>query len=512
MRTTNILLCLAALLLSVSCIDDKGNYDYENSESVMPVSISGLAQDTTIQQGSTFTLEVGKHFKVNNDDPSRYTYEWSITEATTAGFLPTRTYIGKEENLNYPVKLAAGEWTLTFQVWDKQKDLYVKAQTHLNVVASPLDNGWYVLKDQDGYTDFDYITNSGKMYPNVLAPSEQRVRGEAVKMIYQNERYYHVQKNADGTSTTLTNQKALHILTTKDFCTFNAKDLQLFKSFNDEFYSAPTVCAPQDIDISGFAMNVFLINNNQIHSIYGMSNNIGKFAAPVVGDLDIYPCMINNAMYELVFDRKSHSFFSARAGGTTLTPFTDPAPNSSLPASVSNMPYDMIKMCAGQGRNYSGDYGFALMKGVNDGKTYLAHLRYDYSGTYSTYPIMTFLEVPSNSGLLNNECIACPASGEFIYYSIGNKLYTYTNASGIDQRDHLQLTLPEGEKISYIFNYRGAYGNNYNYLAVLSNTTTGWKLRIYEPEGVDIEEIKPEPIGTYSGTGTGRYVMYRTNM
>lgn len=176
------------------------------------------------------------------------------------------------------------------------------------------------------------------------------------------------------------------------------------------------------------------------------------------------------------------------------------------------MPYDMIKMCAGQGRNDSGDYGYALMKSINDGKTYLAHLRYDYSGTYATYPIMTFLEVPENSGLLNNECIACPASGEFIYYSIGNKLYTYTNASGIEQRDHLQLTLPENERISYIFNYRGAYGNNYNYLAVLSNTATGWKLRIYESAGVDIEEIKPEPVGTYSGTGTGRYVMYRTNM
>lgn len=511
MKTKDILLAAAAMVLAASCIDDKGNYDYEDASTVFPPVISGLPKDTTIQQGTDLVLTAGKHFSVANDDPGRYTYTWSITEATTAGFLPTRTYIGNEENLNYPVKLAAAEWTLTLQVWDKKLDLYTKAQTTLNVVASPLDRGWYILKDQDGYTDVDYITNGGKIYADVLAPTDHRVKGTAVKMAYQSGRYYHVQKNADGTSTTLSNQKVLHILTTEDMQTFNAKDLQLFKRFNDQFYTAPAQCAPQDIDVASSMGDLFFLNAGQMYSIYGMSANIGKFGGAKVGDLDLYPCMINNASDELVWDRKSRSFLSGKSSGTTFTPFTTPAPDASLPASLSAMPYDMVKMCAGQGGNYSEDYGFALMKSTADSRHYLAHLRFDYSGQYATYPIMTWLEVPQGSTLLEGECMACPASGEFVYYSIGNKIYTYTNAQGIANRDHMQLTLPEGEKVTYMFNFRSTYGTIYNNLAVLSQTPTGYTLRIYEPQGIDIEELKPEPTAVYSGKGNARYVMYRKN-
>lgn len=510
MNKINIFLGLTTVLMATfSCIDDKGNYNYTSEDIVMPVSITGMPKDTTIQQGVDLILTAGKHFTVNNDDPSRYTYEWSVTEATTGGSLPTRTYISTEENLNYPMKLAVGEWTLTLQIWDKKLDIYAKSQINLNVIASPLDKGWYILKDQGGFTDFDYITDDGKIYADILAKSDHQIKGTAVKMIYQGSRYYHVQKNADGSSTTLSNQKVLHILTSEDIQTFNAKDLQLFKTYNDQFYTAPTVCTPQDVDLAG--TDLFLLNNNQMYGIYGMSSNIGKYGGAKVGDLKIYPCMINNSNTVLVFDSKSHSFYSGRASGSTLVSFTTPAPNASLPATLSNMPYDVVKMVAGQNVGYSANYGFALMKGASDSKHYLAHLRWDYSGSYATYPIMSFLEVPANSPLLNNEYMACPASGEFVYYSIGNNVYTYTNASGITERDHLQISIPENEKITYLFNFRSTSGSTYNRLAVLSSTNTGWTLRVYEPAGIDIEEINPNPTAVYSGTGNGRYVMYRKN-
>lgn len=505
----NILLALATVGLVSSCISDKGNYDYVDADSVMPVTITNMPKDTTILQGATLKMNAGEQFTVNNDDPSRYTYSWSVTEYTTAGFLPTRRYISEEENLNYPVKLDVGEWTLTLQIWDKKLDMYVKSQMKLNVTSSPLDAGWYVLKDQDGYTDIDYITKAGKIYADVLAPTDMRVKGEAVKIVYQNQRYYHVQKNADGTSTTLSNQKVFHILTTQDICTYNAKDLRLFKNFEEEFYVAPKVCKPQDCSYG--STNLFLLNNGQAYSIYGMSLNIGKFGAAKVGDFDFYPCMLGSGGKELVFDNNSSSFYSMDSYSSAPVPFTDAAPNSDLPASLSNMPYTMEAMYKGQDEKYTDNYGFALMKGKADGKHYLAHLRYDYSGSYSSYPIASFVEVPSGSGLLKAEHMAVPASGDFLYYSIGNKIYTYTNASGIEDRDKLQLTLPEGETVSYMFNFRSTYQTTYNYLAVLSATSTGWTLRVYEPVGIDVTEVKPEPLATYSGTGNGRFVMYREN-
>ena len=168
-------------------------------------------------------------------------------------------------------------------------------------------------------------------------------------------------------------------------------------------------------------------------------------------------------------------------------------------------------MVAGQTGGYDAGYGFAIMQSDNDGKYYLAHIGCDYGGQYSDYPIASFVEIPSSSTLLKNERMAAPATGDFVYYSIGNKLYTYTNASGVTNRDKLQITLPEGETISYMFNFRDTYNLTYNYLAVLSNTADGWKLRLYEPEGIDVTEIKQKPVAEYSGTGTARYVMYRDN-
>jgi hypothetical protein len=172
----------------------------------------------------------------------------------------------------------------------------------------------------------------------------------------------------------------------------------------------------------------------------------------------------------------------------------------------------MVKMVHGMIGTYSGGTAtFAIMKGDNDGKYYLCRLLAAYSGSYSQYPIASFVEIPDDSQLLQNECLAAPATGEFVYYSIGNKLYTYINASGLENRDQLQLTLPADEKISYIFNYRDMDFLSYNYLAVLSNNASGWILRIYNPAGVDVVEINTTPIATYHGTGFGRFVLHRVS-
>ena len=76
-KIINLLLLLNCIFLLGACIDDKGNYTYQDKDEVLPIQISGLENAITIPQGNVLKLSP----VVENDDPSRYTYSWFVMEA-----------------------------------------------------------------------------------------------------------------------------------------------------------------------------------------------------------------------------------------------------------------------------------------------------------------------------------------------------------------------------------------------------------------------------------------------
>jgi len=63
-----LLICGLTCLLLNSCIDDKGNYVYDDLENVMPVTIDGI-RDTTIMINTVLRIEP----VVQNTDKADYT-------------------------------------------------------------------------------------------------------------------------------------------------------------------------------------------------------------------------------------------------------------------------------------------------------------------------------------------------------------------------------------------------------------------------------------------------------
>ena len=171
-KIINLLLLLNCILLLGACIDDKGNYTYQDKDEVLPIQISGLENAITIPQGNVLKLSP----VVENDDPSRYTYSWFVMESQTAGSLPKRVDIADTKNLEYTVSLSPATWLLNFEVFDEKRDIFRRKEIKLTVSASPVDLGWYVLKDENGETDFDYINPDGEVYRDLLylAGYEQR--------------------------------------------------------------------------------------------------------------------------------------------------------------------------------------------------------------------------------------------------------------------------------------------------------------------------------------------------
>ncbi len=493
---------LSLLLLGVSCIDDTGNYEYVDESDVLPVTISGLPDRYSVLRSEVLSfapqVEIG-------GDSDRYTYSWYITEEVTSGLRPTRKHLADTKDLDYRVLLNAGTWRLSFLVADKERDLYKRHEIRLTITASPIDVGWYVLKDINDETDFDYISKEGEIYVDVLKATDSQLAGKAVSMVYQSGQYYQLFPNEDGSSTLVSGLKVFHILSTKDIRVFDSKSMALFKTFDDLFYEVPEKCNPQFLGFNSPAL--FLINAGRIYSIFTSTAHYGIFGTFTIGDYNFFERMIlAKSSNALAFDTKSNSFCSAMLTVSYVDPISDKPSESTVngPISVTNMPYSLVKMESGESTS-AGFSVFALMKHVSTDEYYLAQLLYTGS---TAYPIVDFNLVPSEYLLPSADLIATPTSGSFIYFAKDNKVYSYIGASAEVDKQRLLLEFAPNEKVTYIKHFSDSNTPQlYNYLAVLTNVDSKWKLRIYTPTGVG--ELEPGIVMEYEGEGNGRYVMYR---
>lgn len=414
--------------------------------------------------------------------------------------MPSKKILGTSPKLNAKISLDAGSYYLNFKVIDFKKDVYKRQQIDLTVVSSSLGPGWYVLKDINDSTDFDYISNNGVMYNDILAGGNKKLPGKAICMTYQSGGYYQTIQDTSGVIT-LANQKVFHILSTRDIFTINANTLALFKTFKDEFYSTST-CNPQSIFFSSMLNDLYLINNNLLYSIYGMSANIGKFGAAKVGIYSLYKNMVPYDFGDiLVFDMKSHSFYSASSSGTSLDKISDFKDSSDSIIPLSNMNYTMLNMNSSPSGNNGGQQGYALLKSL-DSETYrIAHITYNGSQI-----INSFNAIPPDSKIINADVIAVPGTGNFVYFAVGSQIYYYMNAPSLDKKEVLLTTLSSNEHVTDMKHIHSA---NFNYLAVLSTSNQHWKLYLFPIESVGNPEITAKPDKVYEGNGNGKFLIYR---
>ncbi len=500
-----------SLLLSVfclhSCIDDKGNYTYVDEESLFPVVIDGLVEDTTVLKGSILELSP----VIIRDDPSRYTYNWYIMDYTAGGSLPRQWELGEGKDLKWEVSLDPAQYRLEFQIKDEELDIYTRHEMIVNITAVPANTGWYVLKDNGSETDMDYIDSNGERYDNILAAYSENIPGTAVAMAYQSSRYTHNIENEDGTVTQKSNLSAYHIITSEDIRTYDAKDFTLYKTYEDEFYSTPEVCHPQNVIVS--SSNTYLINDGKIHRIYGMSPNIGKFGAPFAGFYDLSGDMIPYTSGNwMVFDRTTRSFFYIDYNSTSLLPIETATANS-YTVPMQNTNYDLV--CSGG--NTSELIGTMIVKDRTDNTSLLIQNQAVYDAENWTYVLNwnTIQTIPAESKVLSTTLMAQAAAPSFFYFLYDNSsIYSYvlSEETPLEQREIKRLSFP-GETVTYmtyLSDYERAEDDYTEALAVLTSQGGNWKLRIYALLGESTPDLNTTPIREYEGTGTARYLLYRS--
>jgi hypothetical protein len=483
-------------------VKDTGNYDYEDPAVTLPVTVSDLS-DRDIMRGET--LAIAPDVTIAGD-PSRYTFSWYVVERDYAGRLPKKIILSHTKDLNQPITLAVGSYQLNFMVADSIRDIYVRKQAILNVAATEVNAGWFILKDIDNETDFDYVKfsdNNTVFYPDVLlnpTNPDSRLKGKAVKIEYQSNRYSH--------SATQTGLSVYHILSEDDIRVYSAKDLSLLKNKEDIFYILPDNWRPQNVRWSN--MQLFLVNDGKMYITNTMMPNVGK-VIPQSGTYALHPDLLsNNGGRVLGFDLNSRTFYGLE-GSSGLTQFQQGTP------STTNMDVTLVNILSGKNVNPSISdpiHGFAVMKSLTEEKYYLVGLNYSHTNAYPIEKIAdvpVFDEIPAGSNFPTAAVKAAPWTGNFVYFANNNKLSVYKNASGLTGADkEYQLhVFPADETVSYMINL---YHTTFKYLAVLTNSAGGnWKLYVFDIPGAGNPEFNTTPRYTCQGTGTARHLTYRHN-
>ncbi|MDR2414677.1 MAG: hypothetical protein LBD64_06800 [Odoribacteraceae bacterium] len=497
MKNRNKAWILAILFLAGACVEDSGNYDYIPVDEIFPVEISGLA-DTTFLLGTT--VELHPEVKGLDSDLSKYDFVWYSFPISATGYAPKRDTIGTTIDLSFFVTYQPGESRqLVFEIKEKSSGLAVIKKVKI-VVTSAFSNGWFIVNDINDQTDVDFINTNGVIHEDIISlVSGQKLQGKGVKIAFQSSGYYHDKIMPDGTLSRLVNQSVFHVMSENDLKTLNASSLEVYKNWEDEFFSPPAVKKPRDI-ITNYLGYVYLINDGRLHSIMGMTAGPGKFAYQKIGGEGIYPCILigDFAQNATVFSNTTSSFLAENmmnlqevVSGSTGTP-------------AVNMECDVLWM-ERRVRMYTVTCAaWAITRSKT--QPYEYHLL-DIDAYGAENPIIDRHLLDPAARVLSADVYGVhPEHSAAFYFAKGN-LLSYFQKGDSSGDDEVNLyTFSAGEIISYI----GKNPTTSN-LEVLTNANNTWKLYIFAlANGGQYPYIDgPDPLTVYSGNGNARYLIYR---
>ena len=475
-----------------ACVDDPGNYTYEDLDSVLSIEILGL-RDTTFTINETVALAP----EVKGlDDESNYWFTWYTYRGGSG--IPERDTICRERNLSFVMKYPSGEErTLVYEIKDKRTGVFVNEKVEITSITK-YSQGWLVLKDENNETDIDFAFPDGNVDENILdANSGYKLKGTAVKIVNQTGYYTHQLTYPDGTTEILDGIPVWHVLSSQDMVTLNPDDLSIYKYFKDEFYAEPSEASPQDLYENWGDM--LFMNAGQLYGLYGMTDNVGKFGFAKLSYDNLYPAMLADTYGALVFSQDVRSFVFGTPYDPELLPCSLPEAGNPLQVKPTEMDAEMLALLQ---RGELPTIGWALMKSVSGKEEYYLA---DVNVNGTDYPFVDFDTISPMRELLYADVYAANQLNS-IWYAKGNKLSYYTKDADDETsfvRDNL-YPFPAGETIMWMQQWEEKY------LLVITSSDAGWKLYRFELEEDGLSpNLKPgaEP-KVWSGNGTARYALW----
>lgn len=147
-KMVNAGLLFGLLMCFAGCYSDDGNYDYTELPDIK------IETEEEISATQFKTLEVPVSVDFGEADESEYEYIWRIWSNDPGS--DYKKEIARTKDLSYKVDEMPGSYTLVLTCRNKRTGVDVYKEMKL-MVQGYITEGWLVLHEQDGKTDFDLV-------------------------------------------------------------------------------------------------------------------------------------------------------------------------------------------------------------------------------------------------------------------------------------------------------------------------------------------------------------------
>ncbi|WP_126246531.1 PKD-like family lipoprotein [Chitinophaga rhizosphaerae] len=487
-------LAACCIVLLSACYKDKGNYIYEKREEITVSGIASTYDKVSLQDKITINPEV-----TSTDPGARFSYWWGIYETNVQGSAPKVDTIGREKALDYLVTQSAKGWVLVFGAKNEHTGVSRIVTSSINVTTR-FTRGWYVLKDDGTGSDVDLFLTPENIEPaskldNVFSLVNQRkIDGKSMLFAF----YSNYKSNVTGV---MSNTRALFMLTDKDASVVNINTFREIHGLGGLFYETVPVKKPGSICEANSSN--FFVNDGQLHSLYGMSANVGLFGGRQLRDDVNTPYYLSKYFLAYVFgnpfffDERSSSFVSATGTGSVMSNVTD-AEGTEMPANRNNK--ELLYMGLKSTNPFS---GVALFRDKTDPS--LKILSTIKPENYSLKLVNDTLDAAEQ--IYRAERFGSVIADEnILYFSVGDKIWSRNLSNGVEQ---LQSTL-DGEQITFIrhLKYSGSGAEqpfSFNYVLVGTTAGGSYKVRAFRKSSGNLATA---PDFVMEGAGSAGDVIY----
>lgn len=500
---------LLFLYCLTGCIKDIGNYDYKGAEEVEPLKITGLEKKYQVDILTEFSISPIFPEGINEQN---YDYIWY---AYKDGSKANDT-LGLKKNLNTTVILTAGDYKLTYRVINKQTGISVITTSDLTV-KSVFSQGMGVVKDENGFTDVDWIQLDGTILPSVISKVNGKgLPGKAGSMSYLGTGYENEEIHDDGTIS-FVRKNVFFVMSDSDLGTYYLDNMKLLHKFETMFVETPLIKAPQEIYTS-YVFAATLFNAGKVHQLSLVTSpSAGKFGYNKISNHKLSKYKFRNWMMGqfLLFDEASRSFVYTEMSKGSVLPLRYDAENDAVKVDPNNMDYDLVFMKERAQSPTRGAEGFGIMKHKDKDEYYAFMISrpgfMDPAWTAGTNPFSKFKKIEAGKQVGTGKVFANNLISSVVYFSTGNNVLNYFNMVNHEEKLNI-FTCAADEKITFINHiYYKSYEdteNDQSSLAVLTNSPRGWKLYMLPFIG-ETADVQTTNYKTYSGTGHAAHVMFK---
>ena len=415
-----IYVCFLIMALFVSCMEDKGNYDYVPVNQIQIDTI----HDCTIEIYDT--LRIPTKVTCTLDPTTELSYFWYKYRENDGTKMDTISF---DKDLEYKVSDLVGKYQIFLKVTDMNTGISDKTSFNMTVVGK-FGAGLMILGEVDGKTSFVFINDAGN-----------------VTDVYGDVTGDQLGKNpvfiADATSPNISSLKDIMVLCADERggTILSNADFTLSKELKDIFFIQPSTFSPQayyrafnPIYATGFAD--FIISNGKLHTrtLYH-EEELGRtiaFNPAIEGKYELCPHAIVCPAAYLFYDNAGEGrFLSVKQGTFSMNNVFNILKSGTEGFDPTKLGMKCIYLS--EAAQYTKKQsGFGIFKDNASGQLQGVRFSMDYySNDRGDYPMALYAKTPITAdakGIENATGYAMSLARPHLYYSKDNQVYFY----GID--------------------------------------------------------------------------------